>query len=259
MRPHIAAIYAFARIADDFADEGDAQPTERIRRLDDWEARVRVAGGGRAPAPAGDDGDAVFTALALTIPSCGLDVQPFVDLLSAFRQDVRVTRYADWTELLEYCRRSANPVGRLVLGVAGIREAQAAASSDSLCTALQLTNFWQDLERDWQKGRLYVPASILGSAGAAEADLARHELTQAWRDALREASQRTRACFAQGRPIADMTRGRLRWELRATWLGGMRILDRLEAVGYDVFSHRPSLGWRDVPSIAWRTIAWKSS
>ena len=255
MRPHIAAIYAFARTADDFADEGARSDSERLALLDDWRARLHTAAAGK-PAAGDSDAGAIFVALADTIDRCRLDVQLFDDLLSAFRQDVVRHRYETWDDLLDYCRRSANPVGRLVLGVAGHTESTLHAPSDAMCTALQLVNFWQDLERDWLKGRVYVPASLLRACGANEIDLDRKHLTPAWRDALSSAAHETRMLFRAGWPIADAVQGRLRYELRATWLGGSRILDRLERRGFDVFRSRPSLGWRDLAPIAWRVVAW---
>jgi squalene synthase HpnC len=257
MRPHIAAIYAFARMADDFADEGDAPDEARLGRLDDWQRRLHAAAAGRSLEPAGTTADAVFTALGATIRRCELDVRLMDDLLSAFRQDVLVKRYGTWADVLDYCRRSANPVGRLVLAVAGVRDERAAAESDAVCTALQLTNFWQDLERDWRKGRLYVPLEVLGATGAAEADLDGRSLTPAWRRALAEMARRTRESFEQGRGVADHVHGRLRWELRATWLGGVRILDLLERTDFDVFRRRPTLGWKDAGPIAWGMIGWR--
>ena len=201
MRPHIAAIYAFARIADDFADEGTAPPAVRLERLEDWQRRLHAAASG-APIRSSDlDADAVFIALSETIRRCRLDVALFEDLLGAFGQDVLVTRYERWEDLLDYCRRSANPVGRLVLAVAGCRDAGAGVESDAVCTALQLTNFWQDLERDWRHGRLYVPLAIVRDAGAAEADLDRAVWTPAWRRALQEVGGRTRALFEAGRAV----------------------------------------------------------
>lgn len=256
-RHHVAAIYAFARIADDFADEGDRPDAARLALLDDWQRRLQKAASGRVEDD-GSDASAIFTALGATISRCSLEPQLFVDLISAFRQDVLVKRYETWDELLDYCRRSANPVGRLVLRIAGYREPRLDALSDSVCTALQLTNFWQDLEVDGRKGRLYVPLALVRAAGANERDLGRRRFTPEWRATLAAAVQETRAFFAAGRPIADAVRGRLRWELRATWLGGLRILDRLEAGGFDVFRHRPTLGWRDAPPIAWRFLTWRS-
>jgi phytoene synthase len=198
----------------------------------------------------------VFLALAHSIRVCRLPASLLHDLVSAFRQDVTVTRYASWDELLDYCRRSANPIGRLVLRVAGHERAELDAASDAVCTALQLTNFWQDLEIDWRKGRLYVPAAVRDAAGARDEDLAARRMTAEWRRALRDVVSETRRLFAAGAPVADGVRGRLRWELRATWLGGTRILDKLEAANYDVFARRPTLTRGDVPGILWRTLLW---
>ena len=247
LRPHIAAIYAFARTADDFADEGALTVEERFAKLDDWRAQLH-----------GASAHPIFVALHDTIARCGLDIQLCDDLLSAFRQDVTTTRYATWADLLDYCRRSANPVGRLVLGVAGYRDETLALQSDAVCTALQLVNFWQDIERDLAKGRIYVPAELTASAGASEADLLAHRLTPGWGAALTDAAARTRALFTAGRPVADGVRGRLRWELRATWLGGVRILDGLEAARFDVFRARPTVGLGDAPALVWDMLSWRS-
>jgi phytoene synthase len=255
LRPHIAAIYAFARIADDFADEGTRTDEARFALLDDWRARLHAAAAGAAIED-GSDAGAIFVALGDTIRRFEIEVALFEDLLSAFRQDVTVKRYDTWDGVLDYCRRSANPVGRLVLRVAGYRSARADGHSDAVCTALQLTNFWQDLAEDWRRGRLYVPREIVAAAGADERDLHRRRISPEWRTALREVAERTRALYAEGRPIAGEVRGRLRWELRATWLGGVRILDRLDASGFDVFHARPVLGWRDALPIAWGVCAW---
>ncbi len=256
MRPHVAAVYAFARIADDFADEGDRPVDARIRLLEDWRTRLGHAAAGRVDAD-GSDAEAVFTALGETIRTCRLDVGLLEDLLSAFRQDVLVTRYETWPDLLDYCRRSANPVGRLVLAIAGYRDAALAEPSDAVCTALQLTNFWQDVERDFAKGRVYVPREIALDAGAVEDDLGRRRMTPAWRRAIGECARRTRVLFAAGRPVADAVRGRLAWELRATWAGGVRILDRVEAADFDVFRARPTLGWRDAARLGWTVVSWR--
>lgn len=252
MRPHVAALYAFARTADDFADEGDRPPEERERLLDEWQARLHAA----TIAPATDP---VFVAVAHTIESCRLPVALFDDLISAFRQDVRVSRYASWKDVLDYCTRSANPVGRLVLRIAGYDDPRLDRQSDAVCTALQLTNFWQDLGHDWDKGRLYVPREDLVAAGALEEDLARRRMTPAWRAALGAVAARTRALFDEGRGLAGQVRGRLRWELRLTWLGGVQILDRLERRGFDVFDRRPTLTRADVPALLWRAIAWRET
>ena len=258
MRRHIAAVYAFARMADDFADEGHLSADYRHLLLHNWEHRLRVAAAGRADRD-GSDEAAVFAAIEQTMAACRLPLHLFTDLLSAFHQDVDVTRYATWSDLLDYCRRSANPVGRLVLRISGRDDAALDASSDALCTALQLTNFWQDLERDWLKGRLYLPADVMTAHGADESTIESRVMTAPLRAALADAASRTRNLFEWGRFVCDNVGGRLGLELRATWLGGTRILDRLERSGFDVFTARPSLGWRDLPPMAARLAWWSAS
>ena len=261
MRRHIAAVYAFARAADDFADEGARSDEERHRLLDGWGERLREAAAGAvshvAPA-AGEPPNTVdiFTALGATMRERELPAQLFEDLLSAFRQDIDVKRYGTWDDLLDYCRRSANPVGRLVLRIAGYREPRLDAWSDDVCTALQLTNFWQDLRTDLARGRLYLPAEELRLHGCSEADLEAGVVTSGWQRALAAAVTRTRALFDAGQPLCDAVRGRLRYELRATWLGGTRILTRLEASHFDAIHHRPRLGVVDMPWLVWRLTRW---
>lgn len=254
-RPHIAAVYAFARIADDFADEGTRTASARLALLDDWRDRLRAAVVGETAADR-SDAAAIFIAVGDTIRRFELDPQLFEDLLSAFRQDVHTSRYETWDQLLDYCRLSANPVGRLVLRVAGYREDRLDRWSDAICTGLQLVNFWQDLERDFQKGRLYVPLETVRRAGADPADFQRRHLSAPWEAALTDAADRTREFFRQGRPLVDAVRGRLSLELRATWLGGLRVLDRLVASRFDVFASRPTLGWPDALVVATRALAW---
>lgn len=257
MRPHIAAIYAFARTADDLADEGEAAPDDRLARLDEWLAALHAATddvglvGGPRPA--------AIVALAESIRVLHLPVTLFDDLVSAFKQDVVTKRYETWADVLDYCRRSANPVGRLVLRVAGVVDEARDRQSDAVCTALQLTNFWQDIERDWQKGRVYVPRADRERFGAAESDLDARRWTPAWRATLEEMSVRTRALFEEGRSVCDGVSGRLGFELRVTWLGGTRILDRLDVAGFDVFARRPTLGAGDVPALAWQALTWRRS
>jgi squalene synthase HpnC len=258
MRPHIAAVYAFARRADDFADEPGRNAAERLRLLDAWGARLRGESiGGRTAEDHTDD--LIFSALENTIREHGLPRSLFEDLLSAFRQDVVTTRYATWADVLDYCRRSANPVGRLVLRIAGYDDARLDAQSDAVCTALQLTNFWQDLARDWQNGRLYVPTEDRDRAGAHDSDLDAGRLTPEWETALRSVAARTRALFDTGRPVCDGVRGRLRWELRLTWLGATRVLDKLEMLHFDVFHRRPTLGAADAVPLIWKAVRWQTS
>jgi squalene synthase HpnC len=199
----------------------------------------------------------IFLALGDTIRECRLPVALFEDLLSAFRQDVTTNRYQTWADVLDYCRRSANPVGRLVLRVAGYDSAPLDRASDAVCTALQLTNFWQDLERDWVIGRLYVPADDRAQAGAHEAQLDAKKMTPEWHNVMMLMVRRTRELFADGRSVCDGVTGRLRWELRLTWLGGWRILDKLERVECDVFRHRPTLGLRDLPGLVRDAVVWR--
>jgi squalene synthase HpnC len=254
MRPHVAAVYAFARLADDMADEGDRPDADRIADLDAWDACLNAAALGAVQR--GEPHSEVFLALRHTIEECRLPVQLLHDLISAFRQDVTVKRYATWEDLIDYCRRSANPVGRLVLRIAGYDRPELDTASDAVCTALQLTNFWQDLEIDRAKGRVYMPASVWQTAGARESDLDARRVTPEWRAALADVTARTRALFDRGRPVCDGVAGRLTLELRATWLGGTRILDKLEAANFDVFTERPSVTAMDAPGILWRVLAW---
>lgn len=248
LRPHVAAIYAFARGADDIADEPGRTPGERLTLLDAWSAHLRE----RPRSP-------VFEALQQTRERFDLPIELFDDLLSAFKQDVQTSRYDTWADVFDYCRRSANPVGRLVLRLSGVRRTDADAWSDAVCTALQLTNFWQDLAIDWQRGRLYVPRSVWEPAGARTADLDRGVMTPAWKTALEECARVTGDLFARGRPVCDVLGGRLRYELRATWLGGTRILNDLAAVEFDVFRARPVLNRSALIVIAWKALTWRAT
>jgi hydroxysqualene synthase len=268
MRRAVAAVYAFARRADDFADEPGLSDAERLRLLDDWHQRLLGAAAGSTPADSMND--LIFVAVADAMRAHRLPVSLFADLLSAFRQDVTVKRYQTWNDVLDYCARSANPVGRLVLRIAGHENDELDRASDALCTALQLTNFWQDFARDWANGRLYVPIADRDACGARESDLERAAaavsaspavativpMPPAWRTVLREMAQRTRRLFTEGRPVCDGVRGRLKYELRLTWLGGTRILDRLERADFDVFANRPTLTASDIAPLVWRTAAW---
>ena len=257
MRRHVAAVYAFARYADDFADEGDREPRERLRLLDDWLGRLHAAVAGEIKAESDDQRDLVFAAVAATIQSRSLPVSLFEDLLSAFRQDVTTHRYETWETLIDYCRRSANPVGRLVLRIAGHRHEDMDRASDNLCSALQLTNFLQDLDVDWRRGRLYVPSDVSRVFGASESDLEGDRLSGPWRHTVADMANRTRKVFDEGRSVCDAVGGRLGLELRFTWLGGRRILDRLESNGYDPRVRRPTLGLADSLSIVWKAANWR--
>jgi squalene synthase HpnC len=187
MRPHVAAVYAFARVADDIADEGTAPAADRLARLGAWQRELHAAvaayGNESGVAPHAHE-DLIVVALAHSIRTLELPLALFDDLVSAFGQDTMTVRYASWADVFDYCRRSANPVGRLVLRIAGHHDQALDRSSDAMCTALQLTNFWQDLGRDWRAGRLYVPRDVWSACGAQEADLDRAALTEAWSRAI---------------------------------------------------------------------------
>ena len=260
MRSHVAAIYAFARYADDYADEGECPDAERLSLLDHWLGRLhRVE---ETTEGSGNERDDIFLAVGHTIETYRLPVVLFEDLLSAFRQDVTVHRYESWEQLLDYCRRSANPVGRLILRIAGYQTdmlERLDSASDCVCTALQITNFLQDFELDWSRDRLYVPAQIHQVCGAHLSQLGRSPLPQPWRDALAEMATRTRTLFDEGRAVCDGVRGCLQLELRMTWLGGMRILDRLAQTEYDPLTNRPTLSIADAPPILWQALRWNRS
>ena len=253
MRPHVAAVYAFARRADDMADEGRTPAPIRRAELDTWLRRLHAA----VESPSSAD-DLMLMATANSIRALDLPLSLFDDLVSAFAQDTMTTRYASWDDVLDYCRRSANPVGRLVLRIAGYRDDALDRSSDALCTALQLTNFWQDFGRDWRAGRLYVPREVQAAVGADERQLST-TMTDTWARAIERAVAFTRERFAEGRAVCDGVRGRLRFELRFTWLGGSRILERVERGRYALMERRPALGAADVPLLLLRAVTWPAS
>jgi hydroxysqualene synthase len=259
MRPHVAAVYAFARIADDMADEGEAPAEERLAGLSAWERRLHATlERADAQPTVGDRDDLILVAVAHTIRQLDLPPSLFDDLISAFGQDTMTTRYDSWPALFDYCRRSANPVGRLVLRIAGHRDGRLDRSSDAFCTALQLTNFWQDLGRDWTAGRLYVPREVYARFGASEDQLRTGDVDQAWTRAMDECVRVTKELFQQGRAVCDGVVGRLRYELRLTWLGGRRVLDRVEARGARMLTERPTLGVVDLPPMLARAVRWSA-
>jgi squalene synthase HpnC len=257
MRPHVAALYAFARIADDLADEGASPAGERLARLRAWQEGLHRAARGQGHGSQSTDRDElVLAAIGNSIRTLDLPLALFDDLVGAFGQDTMTTRYDSWCDVLDYCRRSANPVGRLVLRIAGYGDDTLDRSSDALCTALQLTNFWQDFGGDWRMGRLYVPREVQHACGAAEVDLAGGRLVPAWARAIETCAAFTRNQFETGRLVCDGVRGRLRIELRFTWLGGMRMLERTERGRFDLLDRRPALGIADAPMLAWQAIRW---
>ncbi|KQQ97481.1 squalene synthase HpnC [Massilia sp. Leaf139] len=246
--PAVEAIYAFARGADDVADEGDALPAERLAGLAEYEAALDDIAAGRTP------NRPMFVRLAGVVARHGLSLQPLRDLLSAFRQDVVTTRYPDYAALLDYCRRSADPVGRLMLALYGVGGAPNLRDADAICSALQLINFWQDVGVDIGKGRIYLPQEDLQRFGVTEADIANGTDTPAWRALMAFEVERARALMLSGAPLATRLPGRIGWELRLVIQGGLRILERIEAADYDVFRRRPQLGKPDYLVMGWRAI-----
>jgi phytoene synthase len=247
-RRYVHALYAFARAADDFADEPMYEGM-RKDKLAEWEARLRATYRGQAEDP-------IFLALGETVRRLEIPEPLLLDLLSAFRQDVVKSRYDTWEELLDYCRRSADPVGRLVLLVFDQRDPELPPLSDAICTGLQLANHWQDVAVDLRKDRIYVPRELLERFGVKEWDLNAGRVDDAWRRLMAELVARTRALFARGRPLCDRVGRELRFELRLTWLGGSGILERIERAGYDVFRRRPAYGPLDKLVLAWRAWRW---
>ena len=248
VRPAVQAIYAFARIADDFADE-DVHEGRRLERLDEWQGMLDDCFRGEAIHP-------VFVALRAAVERFDLPRQPFVDLMAAFRMDATRRRYPDEEALLAYCRLSANPVGRLLLRLFGLDVPPLARQSDAICTALQLANHWQDVAVDLRKDRIYLPADEREGCGVTEDDLKTGRVTEGFRTLMRGQVVRARSLFAEGRPLCGAVRGRFRLELRLTWLGGQRILDRIEAARYDVLTRRPRLGPWDALVIFKRAMTW---
>jgi hydroxysqualene synthase len=241
LRRHFYSIYAFARIADDFADEGHSEgysERERLDLLDEWRRMLTESLAGRAGHP-------VFVALAQTITEFNLPRALFEDLLSAFAQDVTVRRYQSFDELLDYCRRSANPVGRLILLLFGYRDEQRHRWSDDICTALQLANHWQDVAIDLDKDRIYLPHEDLSRFELTVEDLMCRQASEGFKRLMKFEVERAREIFARGKPLCTSVSGRLGLELRVVWLGGMRILQRTEENGYDVFAHRPVITVKD--------------
>jgi hydroxysqualene synthase len=237
-RPYIQAIYAFSRTADDFADEASIAIEERLQKLDSWEEQLQQAYEGNATHP-------IFIALRETVKRLDIPIEPLRDLLTAFRRDVIQNRYETYDDLLSYCRCSANPVGRLVLMVFGYRDDKLLEHSDAICTALQLTNFWQDVFIDQQKNRLYIPLEDMRQFGYSEDDWQNRRMNDALRRLLRFEATRTRKLFYQGATLPSMVERDLQLELKLVWFGGLAVLRKLEKVKFDVRSCRPTLSTSD--------------
>jgi len=248
LREPVEAIYAFARSADDIADEGDATNEERLAGLAAYQRELDVIEAG------GTSADAMFARLARNVREWHLPLQLLRDLLDAFAQDVVKKRYANFHEVLDYCRRSANPVGRLLLHLYGEATDGNLRRSDLICSALQIINFWQDVGVDWAKDRVYLPQDSLARFDVHETQIASATVTTAFHALMQHEVQRARAMMLEGAPLATALPGRVGWELRLVVQGGLRILEQIEAVDYDVFRHRPVLGKRDWLVLAWRAL-----
>ncbi len=233
-RQHFYNVYAYCRWADDLGDEL-ADPARAQELLAWWEEELRLCYAGQPSHP-------VFVALAETLRECQLPIQPFLDLLAAFRQDQTVHRYATWQDVLGYCRYSANPVGRLVLYLCGYRDAERQRLSDSTCTALQLANFWQDVARDLDRARIYIPLDALATHGLTAEDIVARRFDARYIALMKDLVTRTRALFAAGLPLARRVEPELRVDIELFGRGGLAVLDAIEAIGYNTLERRPALG-----------------
>lgn len=248
LRHPIALIYRFAREADDLADEGDVPAPARLEQLERFREQLRRIERGIPPAIPW------FAALAAVIREHDLPVSAFADLLSAFAQDVTQKRYADVAEVLDYCRRSANPVGRLLLHLFRSASDRNLLWSDSICSALQLVNFWQDVAIDYAKGRIYLPQDEMKRYGVTEQHIAERRCDDAWRTLIQVQIDRARGMLQAGAPLGRTLPGRIGLEIRATVQGGLRILEKIERAHCDVFRHRPVLKWHDWPILLARAL-----
>lgn len=260
LRPAVAALYHFARTADDIADEGDAPAPQRLADLAAYRAELHHSLQRSAAHTPDARWTGIFRALGAAAHRHALPAQPLHDLLSAFEQDVRHTAsghpYADTAELLAYCQRSANPVGRLLLHLYGVRDEASLRQSDQICSALQLINFWQDISVDLPRGRVYLPADTLRRHGVAVADFAsdNRQKEPAMQAVVAELCAGARGLMQQGAPLVHQVPGRAGWELRLVVQGGLRILDAIAAQQHRSWQARVTLGKADLPRLAWRAL-----
>lgn len=248
VRKHVFAVYAFARAADDFADEGQLEKDERLAKIEDWRLQLDTCLVGQTVHP-------VFQALAATIPAYDLPRQLFHDLLDAFSLDVVRSRHADFDAIVDYSRCSANPIGRLMLLLFGYRDETWHRWSDEICTALQLTNFWQDILIDLEKDRLYLPVAEMARFGYSEDDLRARRYNEAFIAMMTSLADRTQALFERGKPLCRAVPGRLGVELRLVWLGGTSILEALRRRNFDIFSSRPTISTRQKVKLLFNSFA----
>jgi len=248
LRRPIQAIYRFARAADDIADEGDATPELRLAGLEGFRAQLRALERGEAAT------HPLFVELGEVIRQHSLPFQPFHDLLDAFAQDCSKTRYADFGEVMAYCRKSANPIGRLLLKLYGADTPRNQAYSDGICAALQIINFLQDVGVDWRKNRVYLPQDEMARYGISERQIAEGRTDGLWQVFMRAQIERARKLLAAGAPLGRVLKGRIGFEMRLIILGGERILYQLHRSHGDVFRQRPTLGPFDWLYMLWRAL-----
>lgn len=253
LRKPVQIIYAFARSADDIADEGDAPDEQRLAALQAYRMELTRIQSGLVPEMP------LFRSLATVIRDFELPLQPFFDLLSAFSQDIVVTRYDDFPTLLDYCKRSADPVGQLMLHLYQSATTLNLHEANAICSALQLINFCQDVAVDWEKQRIYLPREDMSKFGIHENDIAQQICTPAWRALMTFEVNRSRAMLLAGAPLALRLPGRVGWELRLIVQGGLRILEKIEQVDYDIFRNRPQLTKKDWLLMGWRALRMKAA
>ena len=251
LRPAIMAIYWFARTADDLADEGDAAPAARLAELTAYRTDLAACAEGQ---PTSARWISVFTPLRSVIEQHSLPVDLLADLLSAFEQDVSKTRYASQAELLDYCRRSANPVGRLLLHLYQVSDAPSLAQSDCICTALQLINFWQDLGIDIPRGRIYLPADGFAQHGVDEVQLLQRKVNPATTALVAANLGWATTLMQRGAPLVKKVPGRAGWELRLVVQGGLRIAEKIELLKFATLQQRPKLNAWDGAVMVWRAF-----
>jgi squalene synthase HpnC len=260
LRQAVTDIYRFARSADDIADEGNATPEERKANLAAYRSALhRLAGSHHAETNLVSPSlQSIFEPLAKTISRHQLPLSPFLDLLSAFEQDVEKTRYADFAALNDYCRRSANPVGRLMLHLYKQTDAQSFEQSDAICTALQLINFLQDIAIDWQKNRIYLPTDEMRRFGVNETHIAQGICDRNFETLIEFEIKRCQLLLKSGQALCKSLPGRMGLELSLIVHGGWRILEKLQKTRYDVFRHRPTLSKTDWSLVLWRGLLKRS-
>jgi squalene synthase HpnC len=248
LRRPVSVIYRFARSADDFADEGNLPDAERLTQLDDYRQELERLEAGVPPR------QPLFAEIGKVVNQYQLPLQLFRDLLDAFAQDVVKGRYADFAEVMDYCRRSANPVGRLLLHLFGAATDQNLERSDDICTSLQLINFWQDVEIDWRKNRIYLPQDEMRHYGVNERQIAAGDISGPWKAFMRFQVERARSLMQSGAPLGRALPGRIGLEIRAIVQGGLRILEKIDKVEGDVYHHRPVLSTFDWPLLLFRAL-----